>query len=897
MAEIRRFLRRLLALFRADHAEDDLAREINAHLQLLEDKFLAKGMSPDEARFAARRAFGGVEQTKEHQRDTRSFRWLDGWWLDFKLGARMLIKYPGLMLVGGLGLSVAIAIGAASFTLFYSILYPTLPLDEGERVVGLENWDTRWNDQMTRSLHDFVTWRDELKSVEDLGAFRPINRNLIVADGHADQVVGAEMTASGFRLARVPPLLGRPLIDDDERKGAPLVVVIGYDVWRTRFASDPAVVGRSVRLGRIVHTVVGVMPEGFAFPINQRLWVPLRADPMDYERREGPEINIFGRLAPGVNFDDAQAELTTIGLRTAAAFPKSHERLRPRVVPYASLLFDDVTPWELHVMQFLVSLLLVVVGANVAILVYARTATRHGEIVVRSALGASRRRIVAQLFVEALVLAAGAAAIGIVVANVSLRQVDFLFQTMGGAPFWVDYSLAPGTALYVAGLAVLAAVITGVLPALKATGLRLESGLRQLGGGTGMQLGRMWTALIVVQVALAVAVLPGAVFMAWQSLRQASVGPGFAAEEFLIARLGMDEETPPSAQAETYAREYAARYADRLAELVTRLQAEQAVSAVTVTSTEPGRENTVSIEIDASSQRERLTAARVRFALVDADFFDAFDVPILAGRGFGVGDLNPAATAVIVNRIFVQEFLGDRNPLGHRIRHRIRIASGGTDLARDAREYEIVGVVDNLPANPIVPGEAEARLYHPVARGRLYWARIAMRVRGRDAAAFAGRLREITVALDPALQLRRIHPLKEVYRQEQMGLHWGALGLALVTLSVLLLASAGIYALMSLIVTRRRREIGIRVALGADASRILRGIFSRALGQLAIGVVVGLVAAALLDVAMDGELMGGKGAVILPAVSAFMMAVGLLATLGPARRGLRIQPTEALREE
>ncbi len=825
-------------------------------------------------------------------------------WLDFKLGFRMMTKYPGLTLVGGLGMAVAIAIGAGFFDAA-AVVHATLPFEEGERVVAIENWDREVNNQERQILHDFIAWRDELKSVEGLSAWTPIERNLITSDGQAEPVAVAEMTASGFQLTRVPPLLGRTLVEEDERVGAPAVVVIGYDVWQTRFASDPDIVGRDVRLGSTVHTVVGVMPEGFAFPMFHRFWTPLRADPLDYGMREGPRIFVFGRLAPGATLDGAQAELATIGLRAAAAFPETHERLRPRLVPYTLQLFDDMMGWEIPFVHFLITTLLVVVCVNVAILVYARTATRRGEIAVRSALGASRRRIVGQLFVEALVLSAAAAAVGLVVARLALRQVDALIEQLLFIPFWIDFGLSSGTIVYVLALTVLAAVIVGVLPAVKATGRRVQAGLQLAMGGSGMQLGGTWTVLIVVQVAFAVAVLPTAVFVGWQWVRYAVAEPGFAAEEFLTARLVMEGETPPTAEAEAYGREFYARYRDRHAELVGRLEAEPTVSDVTFAMNLPGEEPRVWIEVDGvpmpteptyGAVRVGSAGLEVRFNRVDIDLFDVFDVPILTGRRFAPGDLDTAATAVIVNRTFMQQFLDDGNALGRRLRY-VGIGGDARPWAVElGRWYEIVGIVSDFP-NTMDPGLTDAKLYHAMAPGQVYPASLAVRVRGGAPETFAGRLRGITAALDPTLQLGRVLSLDEVLRQLQGPMRMTALGIAAVTLSVLLLSMAGIYALMSFIVTQRRREIGIRTALGAKPHRILGSVFTRAVVQLALGVVVGVLALALFDRLAGGEIMGGKGAVMLPAVAAIMMAVGLLAALGPARRGLRIQPTEALRAD
>ena len=460
-------------------------------------------------------------------------------------------------------------------------------------MVSIQNWDAQANRPERRSLHDLATWRDELESLEDVGGFRQVARNLIAVGAQPEVVRVAEITASGFRVARVPPLAGRHLLDADEKAGAPPVVVIGHEVWRTRFAGDPGILGRTLQLGAVTHSIVGVMPEGFAFPVSHRFWVPLRAEPSRHGPRQGPEIFAFGRLAPGATLADAQSELARIGQRTAAALPRTHAQLRPQVLPYAHPFLDLDDPenvWTLRLLQLLVILLLVVVAVNVAILVYARTATRQGEIAVRSALGASRNRIVAQLFAEALVLSAAAAAAGLALATAALRQVETALSQMGLAlPFWMSFDLSPGAVAYVLTLAVLAAAIVGVLPAVKATGHRVEAGLRSLGaGGSGMQLGRTWTVLIVVQVAFAVALLPPAVFHTWSSVRYGIAEPGFAAEEFLTARLTMDQ-VAPDVGAEAGEREPSSRYRDGHAGLVRHLQAEPGVSGVTFARACPAR--------------------------------------------------------------------------------------------------------------------------------------------------------------------------------------------------------------------------------------------------------------------------------------------------------------------
>jgi putative ABC transport system permease protein len=374
---------------------------------------------------------------------------------------------------------------------------------------------------------------------------RNVQRNLIV-DGRAPEVVlVAEISASAFRAARVGASRGRTLLPEDERAGAPDAIVIGHDEWVRRFGADPDIVGQSVGLGPTAYTIVGVMPEGFGFPTFHSFWIPWRLDAAAYAPRSGPNINVFGRLAPGATLESAQAELTAISRGLAAASPATHEHLRPQVMAYAhafSEIEDSEDALAVYAIQITIVLLLVLICVNVAILVYARTATRQGEIAVRGALGASRRRIVAQLFVEALMLAGVSAAIGIGLTAVGLRQLEGALRALAVPwPFWFSLELQTSTVIYVVGLTLLAAAVVGVAPALKATGRQVHTRLQTLSPGSGsrMQMGRLWTALIVAQVAFTVAILPMATYFAWSAFRLQS-GGGYATAEFLSASLSLD---------------------------------------------------------------------------------------------------------------------------------------------------------------------------------------------------------------------------------------------------------------------------------------------------------------------------------------------------------------------
>jgi predicted permease len=896
MTTIRRFVLRLLSSFRPGAAEAELSREIHSHLQLLEDEFVSKGMPRDDARLAARRAFGGVEQVKEHQRDARGFRWLDNSRVDFKLGARMLAKYPGLSIIGGAGLAVGVAIGAGFFAFFYSFFYATLPVEHGERIVALENWDTGANSEMRRSMHDLVTWRREMKTVEEIGAFRTIARNVGVAGGPVEAAELAQITADGFNITRVSPVIGRPIVAADERASASPVVVIGYDVWRSRFGGDAAVLGRELRLGDAVHTIVGVMPEGYRFPINHNYWIPFSTDAATFGPREGPDIFIFGRLREGVRMEQAQAELSALGAQAASAFPLTHARLRPRVMPYAHPILDlqGTSTRDFTALQSLISMLALIVAVNVGVLIYARTATRQREIAVRTALGASRRRIVGQLFIEALVLSAAASAAGIALARFGIAQGVAIYAAEGNdaVPYFLNFEMPLAAYLYVAMLTVFAAVVAGVLPALQATGRRAQDTLKQASGTDGLRLGRVWTGMIVAQVAIAMIGLPAAIKISWDVIEGGLTKANYSEESFLAAIVSADPDAPAGMPASDYARESVLRFEKSTTDLVTGLETEAVVDDVTVAATIPGAESRRRIAIDGmiSVQSGELD---VRFNRVATDFFDAFGARVIAGRALRDSDGLGSTQGVVVNRAFVNQLLGGANAVGRRV-HYPNAGGGEPAVGGTTTQYEIVGVVSDLVTNTINSDSIEPVIYHPLQSSTS--ATVLVRMRGNEPLQFSSRIRELTSALDPTLRLRVV-TLSEMKRQQLIGLRLMLLGFSLVIVTVLLLSAAGIYAMMSFTVSQRRKEIGIRAAIGADAGQLLRSVFAKAALQLAAGVAVGIVMALVIDRASDGEMLGSVARTLLPVTAVAMTIVGLFATLGPARRGLRIQPTEALRAE
>ena len=876
---------------------EELNEELRFHLEQRTRDYVDRGMSPESAREAAVQRFGDTARVRDvcapmlaadRAADARRRLWRVSW-LDVKLGIRMFVKYPGLSLVSVTGMAVAIAIGAGYFTVLGTWLDAELPLPEGDRIVSIRNRPVGGFSLDDASGADFLQWRDEVRSIRDLAAFREQGRNL-TNDGTTDVVQVAVMSAAGFRAARVAPLLGRPLVDADERPGAQPVVVIGYEEWQRRFDGDARILDRTLRLDDTVHAIVGVMPQDFRFPVDNRYWVPLHATPeIGYD-----QLRVFGRLADGVSLTEARAEASAIGDRMATASPQTHGKRRPTVMPYP-LAFIGIQPeMELFIrtLQFGVGMLLLIVAVNVAILVYARTATRMGEIAVRTALGASRARVVSQLFVEALVPSVASACTGLLILHVALGMLrTAIAQDRDGAgriAFLVDFRLSLSVILYVTLLAVLAAVIAGVLPALKATGARVQRGLQQFSArGAGVQLGPTWTALIVLQVAVAVAVLPAALYNGVGFFRIAAQRPIAAAHGLVRATLALSREGR--------ALDLEKRMPDFTIALKQRLEADPEIAAVTFADRFPGQEGYATFEIEPAGGTPAAASFSARPNAVAVDLFEVFEVPVIAGRAFSASDVRPDASPVIVDDTFVQRIGG--NVVGRRVRY-----AGSRDGENPPSQwFDIVGVVPAFSGHFSAPGGPSfqgplPRVIHPAQPGRQS-STMVIRLTGSASPRLPAKLREIAATVDPGLRVERVEGVVEGWNNDQRLMRLMATAIIVVMTSVLLLSAAGIYAMMSFTVARRRREIGIRAALGADARRILAGIFGRAAAQLAAGVAVGLTVAAALDWLTGGSFTGGTTLVLLPSVVGVMGVVGILAALAPARRGLAVQPVEALRDE
>jgi putative ABC transport system permease protein len=689
-----------------------------------------------------------------------------------------------------------------------------------------------------------------------------------------------------------------------------------------------------VQLGTEYFTVVGVMREGFEFPISHDVWLPLKTAVLDQTPRSGPALTVFALLAPGVTIQTAQAELTMAGQRAATQLPATHQHLEPHVRPYAMVVLPD-GPGELAIMYsiyvFSAALLILICG-NVGLLLFARAASREVDLVVRTALGASRSRIVAQIFAEALVLGGVAAIAGVAAADVALRTwgIVFLETNLGRLPFWFDLGLSPRAIVVALVLTVAGAAIAGIMPAMKITrgmGHRLR---QNTAGSGGLQFGGVWTVVIVAQVAATV-IFPAIVY--WEHSQVSRIEDfdfGFANEQYLAVQIARDNPPGSSPTVDTATHDQNARVAATLDELRRRLAALPGVDGVTFaeqlpTTNHPQKVIEMGYDVDSSSVASTKSDAAASaggsqaepplrvatIAPVDPSYFEVLDAPVLAGRGFTTADAVSGARVAIVDQGFVDQVLQGRNAVGQQVRFRFpgpssrRWAPGNpSDPAGPGDWYEIIGVVRELGVGAPTQAGRAAGFYVPGTPELFDEIQMLVHVRGGDPMTLAPRVRDVAMAVDPTLRLVDIQRVSEANNDVLwlIGL-WLRITVVLSTVA-LVLSLAGIYAVLSFTVARRTREIGVRVALGASRWRVVVATFRRPLLQVALGIVVGtaivLTGAAMIrytefpgsesDLTLEGmALIVGYGMV--------MLGVCLLACVVPTHRALSIEPTVALRTE
>lgn len=877
---------------------DQVNEEIETHLRMAVEERMARGESRDDAELAARREFGNVTHIAEVTREMHGPMWLESLRfsvLDLRLGGRMLVKHPGLTVIATIAVAFAIAVGTVGFEVARQALWPTIPLPDGNAIVALRNWNVADNASVPASRRDYELWRDGLSTITDLSAVEVEERSIAVGAGAGQPELVANVTASTFALTRVPALMGRTLLEADERSGAEEVVVVGYDFWKIKLDGAADAVGRVLRISGTPVTIVGVMPRGYGFPQRNGVWRPLHLERIP---EASPSLRyVFGRLAPGHRREEATAQVAVIGARAATMFPETHKNVRLQVLSLPDAVSD--LPEAAALMLASMNAFLVLLGAllcgNVAMLLFARAVSRERELLVRAALGASRRRLIMQLFAEALVLAAVGAVVGLMVARFVLARTWTMIEGQTGPlPFWIDTSVSSTAILYAGGLTLFAAAIAGFVPALKVTSGGAGARLRAASsGGGGLQFGGVWTVVIVAQIALTT-LLPWPLLSLGRDLGQ-DTPAGFPAESYLTATLEMDRFDGVAASGDTVALTRAARLEARYRALADRLRQDPGALDVTYADQMPqGTRGNNLIKLDpgpAAEQSRRCSEGFhcVAFVSVDARFFDVVNAPVIRGRALTTTDAEQRTRVVLVNQTFVDEILRGSNPIGRRF----RFASKSEPTAESW--YEIVGVVPDLSVSEKGTSYERTRIYQTTLPREMRALRVAIHVRG-DPQHFAVRLRELAQATDPALRVIDPKPLPSVVDEDSPGMSYMFELLVSLTLVTVMLSLAGVYAVTAFAVARRTREIGVRVALGARPLDVLTIVFKRPLVQMGLGIGIG----AILGFGIANDDLSKVHLDVLGNAALFALSTILccvLACIVPTRRALRIQPTEALKDE
>jgi putative ABC transport system permease protein len=806
---------------------------------------------------------------------------MNNFWKDVRHGTRLLARNPGLTVVAVLALTLGIGLTATMFSIVYGVLFRGLPFDDAKQIVHIEESNLpEGENSLEVPIHDYLDWKAQQRSFTHLAAFYD-GTVQVSGTEKAVRMYGAYVTPNLFPLLGVQPLLGRTLRDDEATPGGELVTVIGYNVWQTRYEADPNIIGKAIRVNGTPATIVGVMPEKFLFPENQEIWLPLRIDPLKFKRREGETLEVVGRLRPGQSIDDAALELISISKRMELENPVTNKNIRPVLKPFTDEYIGAEPRALLFTMLGAVVLVLLIACTNVANLLLGRAVLRSKEVGIRTALGASRWRLVTQFLTEALVLSLAGAALGTGIAFVGTRLFNNAIAS-AQPPFWIAIQV-DGVALgFVLLLALVSSLFAGAIPALQASRSQVTDVLKdESRGASSFRLGRISRALVVFEIALSCALLVAAGLTIKSVVQLRNIDLGFDAENLFTARIGLP----------TGMYDDAARQRLFFEQVLTKVSAEPGVRSATLATGIPGTGDvgrwTFALE-GVSYAREQDQPSANRTA-IGANYFETLGLKPTAGRLFNEADRMGALPVVIVNRSFVQKYFANQDPLGRRMR------VGGS---RSSEPWlTIVGVVPDATAGDPDNKEPDA-YYVPFAQ---YPARF-MSIIARTAAqpmTITNGVRELVNAVDSDVAMYFPQTLREAIGRETWFYNVFGVLFMIFGFAALLLASIGLYAVMAFSVSQRTREVGIRMAIGAQAGDVLRMILRQGLLQVTIGMVIGLALAAFVSNLLTIILFNvqPRDPSIFGSIVFVLSTTALLACLLPARRATRVDPLEALRYE
>ena len=875
---------RLRGLLRREAVLQDIDEELRSHVEMETHANIGRGMTPDEARLAALRSFGDLGRARELVYEVRGGGMLEMLWQDLRYGARMLVKQPGFTSIAVLTLGLGIGANTAIFSVVNAVLLRPLPFEQPDRLVMV--WQTN---MQTGSLQDpasflnLVDWQQQNQVFEQIAAFMPRGISLTDID-EPEQLPGSFVSANLFPALGVTPTLGRTFLPDEDRPGGGRDVILSHGLWQRRFGGDPDIIGKALTLNGASHTVVGVMPADFQFPIPgqfpippTQLWVPLAIDP-GQENRGDRSLFAVGRLKSGVTAGQAQAEMTLIARRLEQQYPDANTGSGVKVVPLHEQVVGRLRP-ALLVLLGAVGFVLLIACANVASLLLSRAAARQKEIAIRAALGAGRLRLVRQLLTETVLLTLMGGTLVLLLAYVGMDSLK------AGLPPNLPRADEISIDRQVLGFSFVVSLFTGLVfglvPAWQASRPDLNEVLKEGGGkGAGGQgRSRARNVLTVAEVAAAFVLLVGAGLLIKSFYRLQQVNLGFNPERALSV---------PLALTTVRYRDGGARLAfvEQVAQRLKGLPGVQAVGGVT---TLPLSSNystgTFAVEGRPPDPGES-NIANVRAAT--PDYFRAMEIPLIGGRAFTEEDTFQAPAVTVINETLARRYWPGENPIGKRIISPARA---------DGTLTTVVGMVGDV-RNDGLDDEPKPELYFPYAQNRQTHLAIVVRTANYPAGLMAAVRREVW-AVDKNLPLANLSTLEQLLDKTIAQRRFNLLLLGMFAGVALVLAAVGIYGVMSYAVTQRTHEIGVRMALGAQTSNVLRMVVGQGIRLALVGIAIGLGAALALTRLMASLLyeVSATDPLTFAVIALMLAAVALVACYVPARRATRVDPMLALRYE
>ncbi|HYN06348.1 MAG TPA: ABC transporter permease [Vicinamibacterales bacterium] len=861
-------------LLKRRRAERELDDELRAYVDQLTSEQMAAGVGPSEARRRALLQLGGMEQVKEEVRARRPGALLEQFVQDLRYGARQMRRAPSFTAVAVLTLGLGMGVSAAIFSVVDTVLLRPLPYREPDRLVAVYEGDVG---RSVLAWTEYLAFVEQTRTLESVSAIQPVSATVLNV-ALPEQVSGALVSASTFPMLGIQPLAGRGFLADEDRPGAGQVALISESLWRRAYGGDSAIVGKPITLevneswGRPVnrsqsYTVVGVLPASFQTLLpgtRGDVWLPLAA-----ERNDSHDLFVLGRLKPGVSAADARTDLETIAapMRTAV-----HSDGRPMRFAVVSVLDDLLGSWRRALLVLLgaVGFVLLIACVNVANLILARGWARSRELSVRAGLGASRGRIRRQLLTETMLLAVLGGVVAVVVAQLGITLLTRL------APADLarldQAQLDPRVVVFMAGLVVLAMVLSGLLPAMRLSGFSPQRGLQEAGRGLAESRGsrRLRSGLVVVEVALAIVLLIGSGLMVRTITGLIRVDPGFSTRNVLTFRLSLPRQSYQTKELRT----------DFYEGLFTKLDALPGVQAVGISHAVPfgGLASGTMVTADGSTE-----SVNVRWQAVSPDYFRALTIPIVRGDPFARADMRGEMQRVVVDRLAAERLWGDRNPLGQRLR-----------MSGNPAALTVIGIAGTTrEASLDQPGHPT--IYLPVFPGR---GSVVMLAEG-DTSALVPAIRRALLEVDSIVAPSDFLPMAERVARSFGLQRFTALLLGVFATAAAFLGIVGLYGVIAFAVGRRTREIGIRRALGAERLEIVGLVVAQGARLVAAGIALGLAGAFGLTRLLSTMLFDVRAADVATyaIVSVVMTAVALLACLVPARRAARVDPVTALRQD